>query len=271
VNDLLRAEDVTYHYPDGRVGLASISLSVLEGESLVILGANASGKTTLLQVLAGLIFPEAGTIEAFGTSLTQVALQQPEFSRTFRQRVGVLFQDTDAMLFNPTVNDEIAFGPLQLDLAPEEVRQRVEDMLVLFGLQAIADQPPHQLSGGERKKVALAALLAVSPQVLLLDEPTSGLDPRAQRWFVELVNELRELGKTIITTTHDLHVADEIADRIIVLGEQHTVAAEGAREQILTDLDLLLSVNLIHEHSHLHDGVIHVHPHSHLHRQEHHE
>jgi cobalt/nickel transport system ATP-binding protein len=88
---------------------------------------------------------------------------------------------------------------------------------------------------------------------------------------VELVNELRELGKTIITTTHDLHVADEIADRIIVLGEQHTVAAEGAREQILTDLDLLLSVNLIHEHSHLHDGVIHVHPHSHLHRHEHHE
>ncbi len=271
MNELLRAEGLTYHYPDGRIGLAGVSLSVLEGESLVILGANASGKTTLLQLLAGLIFPEAGEIEAFGTSLTQVTLQQTEFSQTFRQRVGVLFQDTDAMLFNPTVYDEIAFGPLQLDLSPKEVRQRVEEMVALFGLQAIADQPPHQLSGGERKKVALAALLAVSPQVLLLDEPTSGLDPRTQRWFVELVNELRELGKTIITTTHDLHVADEIADRIIVLGEQHTIAAEGARAQILTDLDLLLSVNLIHQHSHLHDGVIHVHPHSHLHRHEHHE
>ncbi len=270
MNELFRAKDVTYHYPDGRVGLSGVTLSVLEGESLVILGANASGKTTLLQLLAGLIFPEAGTIEAFAAPLTEVVLQRNEFSRVFRQKVGVLFQDTDAMLFNPTVFDEIAFGPLQLELSPEEVRRRVEELMALFKLQAIAEQPPHQLSGGERKKVALAALLAVSPQVLMLDEPTSGLDPRAQRWFVELVNELRELGKTIVTTTHDLHVADEIADRVIVLNEKHTIAAEGAREQILTDLELLLSVNLIHEHSHLHDGVIHVHPHSHLHRHEHH-
>jgi cobalt/nickel transport system ATP-binding protein len=183
----------------------------------------------------------------------------------------VLFQDTDAMLFNPTVCDEIGFGPLQLDLRADEVRRRVDDMISLFGLQAIAEQPPHQLSGGERRKVALAAILAVSPQVLLLDEPTSGLDPRSQRWFVELVNELRQMGKTLVTTTHDLHVADEIADRVIVLNEQHMIAAEGPRSDILTDLDLLLSVNLVHEHTHLHDGVIHLHPHTHLHLHDHHE
>ena len=271
VNDLFRVESVGYHYPDGRVGLAGVSLSVTEDESLVILGANASGKTTLVQMLAGLIFPESGVVEAFGSRLTEAALEQPDFSREFRQRVGVLLQNTDAMLFNPTVYDEIAFGPLQLDLSANQVRQRVDDMISLFGLEPIADQPPHQLSGGERKKVALAALLAVSPQVLLMDEPTSGLDPRSQRWFVELLTELRELGKTIVTTTHDLHVADEVADRIIVLGEDHAVAAEGPREQILTDLDLLLSVNLVHEHSHLHDGVIHIHPHLHLQRHEHHE
>jgi len=263
--------EVSYRYPDGRAGLVNASLAVGEGESLVVLGANASGKTTLLQLLGGLIFPDSGSVEAFGAPLTAAALERPEFASAFRQRVGILFQDTDAMLFNPTVSDEIAFGPLQLDLPADEVRRRVDDMLALFGLEAIAQQPPHQLSGGERRKVGLAAILAVSPQVLLLDEPTGGLDPRSQRWFVEMVEELRGMGKTLVTTTHDLHVADEIADRIIVLGEQHTIAAEGPRHDILTDLELLLSVNLVHEHSHLHDGVIHVHPHTHLHLHEHEE
>jgi cobalt/nickel transport system ATP-binding protein len=271
VNAIFELREVSYRYPDGRAGLVSVSMCVLEGESLVVLGANASGKTTLLQLLGGLIFPNAGSTEAFGAPLTEAALERPEFASSFRQRVGVLFQDTDAMLFNPTVCDEIGFGPLQLDLCADEVRRRVDDMISLFGLQAIAEQPPHQLSGGERRKVALAAILAVSPQVLLLDEPTSGLDPRSQRWFVELVNELRQMGKTLVTTTHDLHVADEIADRVIVLNEQHMIAAEGPRSDILTDLDLLLSVNLVHEHTHLHDGVIHLHPHTHLHLHDHHE
>ncbi|MDH4179724.1 MAG: energy-coupling factor ABC transporter ATP-binding protein, partial [Armatimonadota bacterium] len=189
VAPLLQAEGVTYHYPDGRAGIVEASLSAAEGESLVILGANASGKTTLLQLLAGLIFPARGTVRAFDTVLSEQSLQDGDFARTFRQRVGFLFQDTDAMLFSATVYDDIAFGPLQLDLTPDEVRRRVEETLSLLGLSAIAQQPPHQLSGGEKKKVALAALLAVSPGALLLDEPTSGLDPRSQRWFVELAGE----------------------------------------------------------------------------------
>jgi len=261
----------SYRYPDGRTGVTNASLTVEEGESLVVLGANASGKTTLLQLLGGLIFPNSGEVRAFGEPLTESALAKPEVNARFRQHVGILFQDADAMLFNPTVYDEIAFGPLQLDLPSDEVRRRADDMIALFGLAPIAEQPPHRLSGGERRKVALAAILAVSPEVLLLDEPTSGLDPRSQRWFVELVQELRGMGKTLVTTTHDLHVADEIAGRIIVLGEDHTIAAEGPRHEILTDLDLLLSVNLVHEHTHIHDGVIHLHPHTHLHLHDHHE
>ncbi len=270
VRPAFEVKDVSYRYPDGRAGLAGISVSIAEGESVVVLGANASGKTTLLQLMGGLIFPQSGSIEAFGSALTEASLTDPAFSSRFRQRVGILFQDAEAMLFNPTVYDEIAFGPLQLDLSADEVRRRVDEMIALFGLESIAQQPPHHLSGGERRKVGLAAILAVSPEALLLDEPTSGLDPRSQRWFVELMNELRAMGKTLVTTTHDLHVADEVADRVIVLNEQHAVAAQGPRHDILTDLDLLLSANLVHEHTHIHEGVIHIHPHTHLHVHDHH-
>jgi len=269
VTPAFEVESVSYRYPDGRLGLSETSLVVHERESLVILGANASGKSTLLGLLAGLAFPTSGRVRAFGAELSPQMPEDGQFARTFRQRVGVLFQDTDAMLFNPTVHDEIAFGPLQLDLKPEEVRQRVEDMLDLLGLRPIADQPPYRLSGGEQRKVALGAILAVSPQVLLLDEPTSGLDPRFQRWFVEFAVELREAGKTLVTATHDLHIVEEIADRVVVLGEDHRIAAEGQPYAILTDLDLLLRVNLVHEHAHIHDGELHIHPHSHLHAHDH--
>jgi cobalt/nickel transport system ATP-binding protein len=269
VTAVFRADSLTYRYPDGRLGLAEASVTVAPGESVVVVGANATGKSTLLHLLAGLVFPTGGAVEGFGTPLTEAALERGEFARSFRQRVGVLFQDTDAMLFNATVYDEIAFGPLQLDLPPEEVRRRVGEMMDLLGLRPIAQQPPHALSGGEKKKVAFAALLATSPEVLLLDEPTAGLDPRFQRWFVELALELRHLGKSLVTATHDLHIADEIGDRLIILGEDHRIAAAGPPRRILCDLDLLLSVNLVHEHAHIHDGEIHIHPHAHLHAHEH--
>ena len=269
VRPVFRAESVVYRYPDGRLGLAEASLTVAPSESVVILGANATGKSTLLHLLAGLIFPAEGSVAAFGTVLTESALRDGEFARAFRQRVGVLFQDTDAMLFNATVYDEIAFGPLQLDLSERDVRRRVDEMLELLELRAVAQQSPHALSGGEKKKVALAVLLAVSPEVLLLDEPTGALDPRLQRWFVELAGELRRMGKTLVTATHDLHVAEEIADRVVVLGEDHRIAAEGPPLVILRDLELLLSVNLVHQHAHIHDGALHIHPHTHLHVHDH--
>jgi cobalt/nickel transport system ATP-binding protein len=265
VTPVFEVESASYHYPDGRIGLAETSLVVGERESLVVVGANASGKSTLLSLLGGLLFATTGRVRGFGKELTEKALEDGEFARSFRQRVGVLFQHTEAMLFNPTVYDEIAFGPLQLDLTQEEVRRRVEDMLDLLGLRSVADQPPHLLSGGEQKKVALGAILAVSPQVLLFDEPTTGLDPRFQRWFVEFAVELRRAGKTLVTATHDLHIVEEISDRAIVLGEDHRIAAEGAPHDLLTNLPLLLRVNLVHEHAHIHDGELHIHPHTHLH------
>lgn len=269
VGEVLRLNSVSYTYPDGRLGLADATVSVGAGESLVIVGANASGKSTLLRLLAGLVFPSGGEVIAYDTTLSETVLRNGPFAQSFRQRVALLFQDADAMLFNATVYDEIAFGPLQLDLASDQVRRRVDDMLDLFGLQPIAQQPPHALSGGEKKKVALAALLATSPEALLFDEPTAGLDPRFQRWFVEIAVELRRIGKTLVTATHDLHIVPEIGDRVIVLGEDHRIAALGAPSEVLSDLDLLLSVNLIHAHAHPHDSGVHLHPHAHLHEHGH--
>lgn len=269
VNEVFRLDSVSYSYPDGRPGLIEASLAVGAGESLLVLGANASGKSTLLRLLAGLAFPSAGEVRAFGAPLTEAALREGASAASFRQRVGVLFQNAEAMLFNPTVREEIAFGPLQLELSAEEVRARVEDLLDLCGLRAIAEQPPHALSGGEKKKVALAAALAVSPEVVLFDEPTAGLDPRFQRWFVEMAQGLREAGKTLVTATHDLHIVPEIGDRVIVLGEDHRLAAVGAPAEVLSDVGLLLSVNLVHAHAHWHEGELHLHPHTHLHDHEH--
>ncbi len=262
-------DGVSYSYPDGRLGLSEATLSIPAGESLIVLGANASGKSTLLRLLAGLALATSGTVQAFGEALTERRLEEVRLAADFRRRVGVLFQDTDVMLFNPTVYDEIAFGPLQLALSPEQVRTRVDDMLELLGLQSVAQQSPHALSGGERRKVAFAALLATSPEVLLLDEPTASFDPRFQRWFVELAVELRRMGKTLVTATHDLHIVEEIGHRVIVLGEDHRIAAEGLPHAILSNLGLLHSVNLIHAHAHPHDGERHEHPHAHLHEHEH--
>jgi cobalt/nickel transport system ATP-binding protein len=262
---------VCYSYPEGTPALDGVSLAVSPGESVVILGANASGKSTLLHLMDGLILPASGEVLAFGERLDGKRIESLSFAREFRRKVGLLFQDSEAQLFCPTVKDEIAFGPLQLGLDQEEVRSRVEEMLVLAGLTGLADRPPYLLSGGEKKKVALASLLAIDPEVLLLDEPTGDLDPRSQTWLVELLEQLRRTGKTLVTATHDLSIVEELADRALVLGEDHRLWAEGAPDVVLSDLELLLRVNLIHEHSHLHGRLRHRHPHAHglSHRHEH--
>jgi cobalt/nickel transport system ATP-binding protein len=255
--------DVSFAYPGMAPALCDVTLQVRRGESVALLGANASGKSTLLQLLDGLQFPTQGTIEAFGLPLTEDALQRPDFTRLFRQRVGMMFQHSEVQLFCATVEEELAFAPLQLRLGAEEVQRRVEDTLELLEIAPLRDRSPQTLSGGERKRVALGGLLTASPQVLLLDEPTSGLDPRSQQWLLELLAQLREAGLTVIAASHDLELAAEIADRGIVLSEQHEVVADGPVREIVRDLDLLLQVNLIHAHAHAHGTVRHVHPHLH--------
>jgi cobalt/nickel transport system ATP-binding protein len=217
----------------------------------------------LLQILDGLLFPTAGEARAFGQKLSEEKFREASFTAFFRKRVGLLFQSPDVQLFCPTVLDEIAFGPLQLDLPREEVIHKCQEMIRMLNLEKLSHRSPHQLSGGEKKKVALASVLALNPGVLLLDEPTSGLDPRTQVWLIEVLDELHALGKTIITATHDLSILEEIADRAYVMAEDHALVADGPPEEVLEDLDLLLRVNLIHEHAHEHEGFIHRHGHLH--------
>ena len=264
VNDIVfKASGISYSYPGGAAVLNEISFEVRQGERAAILGANASGKSTLLHLLDGLYFPSEGRIEAFGRELTEEGVETPPFSREFRQKVGFLFQNSDAQLFCSTVEEELAFGPLQLGLSAEEVEHRVDETLRLFGVEHLRRRSPGALSGGEKKKIALAGLVTCSPEVILLDEPSAGLDPRTQQWLVEFLEVLHKAGMTFVTCTHDLGFAADVADRALVLSEDHGLAYDGPLNEALDDLDLLLSVNLIHAHAHLHDGEIHEHPHMH--------
>ena len=224
---VFRLSGVGFEYAAGIEALAGVDLRIDAGERLAILGANGSGKSTLLKVLAGLAEPAHGEVEAFGERVSGGALSDEAVAQRFRRRVGMVFQSADAQLFNPTVRDEVAFGPLHLDLPHDEIVGRVEDTLAMLGLGALAERAPYNLSGGEKKKVALASVLSINPEVLMLDEPTNGLDPRTQEWLIELLATLNRAGKTIVVATHELSVLERLVDRAVVLGEDHRPAADG--------------------------------------------
>ncbi len=243
---ILACAGLSYAYLERYPALDDVSLAVRWGELVALLGANGSGKSTLLKMLDGLIFPDSGTYTAFGEPVTEESMEDEQMSQGFRSRVGFVFQNSDAQVFSPSVREEIAFGPLQLGLSHEETAERVADILTMLGIEDLADRAPFQLSGGQKKKVAIATVLVMSPEVLLFDEPTAALDPRTQHWLVDLIEQLGAAGKTIIHATHDLELLHRIADRCVVFGEDHRIAGQGSPEQILDDRELLLRVNLIH-------------------------
>jgi cobalt/nickel transport system ATP-binding protein len=262
-------DHVEYRYPGGGVALRDVTFSIAAGERVALLGANGSGKSTLLHLLDGLYFASRGSVSAFGTRLTEQTVDTPPFSGWFRRQVAFLFQNSDAQLFCARVDEELAYGPLQLRLPPAEVEQRVSDVLQLLEIGHLRTRPPQQLSEGEKKKVALASVLTTGPRVLLLDEPSSGLDPRTQQWLVEFLNELHSAGVTLITASHDLALVADIADRAAVLSEDHRLVRDAPCADVLADTDLLLSVNLIHTHVHAHGAMVHAHAHRHDSSHEH--
>jgi cobalt/nickel transport system ATP-binding protein len=266
---IFELKNVNYLYLNKIPALNDISLSIDQGEQVAIIGANGSGKSTLLKLLDGLIFPSSGVVKAFGKIFTENILDGDggDFPQFFRKKVGLIFQNSEAQLFCPTVMDEIKFGPLQLDIPKEDIIQRVNDVMEMLNIKTLKDRAPYTLSGGEKKKVAIASVLSINPDVLLLDEPTNGLDPRTQRWLVELLIELRKTGKTIIIATHDLEIVEEVSERAVVFNEDHRIVGDGEAKSILNDTALLMGVNLIHEHSHKHTEIIH--KHNHVHTSEH--
>jgi len=262
-------QNISFSY-EAIPAICGLTLHVEEGERVALLGANGSGKSTLLRILDALYFPSAGALIFKGDALTEKHLREDEFSLHFRRRVALVFQNPDVQLFNPTVFDEVAYGPLQLQWSREDVLRRVEETLQFMSIAHLRDRPPYRLSGGEKKRVALASVLVLDPEVLLLDEPTATLDPKSQSQVVDLMQQWKGTAKTVITATHQLEIVEDIADRVYVL-EAGTVIAEGTPSEVLSNADLLLRANLIHAHRHSHDGVVHSHPHVHGHARHEHE
>ncbi len=260
---IFELNEVCYNYLDGLYALREINLTITAGECVAILGANGSGKSTLLKLLDGLYFPTTGEVRALGLPLTEKRFQGEAYTFSFRRQVGLVFQDPDVQLFSPTIWDEVAFAPLELGLPREEVVARVEGALEALKIKSLQDRAPYNLSEGEKKKVALASVLSLDPKVWLLDEPTANLDPRTRGWAIDFLLSLAERGKTLVVNTHDLELADAIARRVYVLGEDHRLAARGLPHEILADEELLLRTNLIYQHRHFHAGVEHRHPYRH--------
>jgi cobalt/nickel transport system ATP-binding protein len=258
--------NVSYSYLGKINALKDVSFKVLPGEQICIMGANGSGKSTLLAIMDALVFPTFGEFRAFGNIVTEEifdSIKDNDFRRYFRKKVGFVFQNSDVQLFSSTVFEELAFGPLQLDLSKEEVRSRVEEAMEMMEIARLRERAPHTLSGGEKKKVCIASVLVNNPDVLLLDEPTAGLDPRTQLWLIEFLQELAEAGKTIITATHDLDIIEQISKRSVVIGEDHSIKVDRGTSAVINDLELLLATNLIHKHMHRHGAIAHQHVHAH--------
>jgi len=240
---MIELEGVSYRYPESEPVLKEISFSVADKEKVVLLGANGSGKTTLLRILNGLVFPEGGSYRYGSEPVTEARLRDRSWSRRFRREVVLLFQHPEAMLFNPTVYDEIAYGLRQL--GADDLDGQVRHWAARLGVEPHLKRPPFQLSGGEKQKVCLAALLALEPKVLLLDEPTANLDPRSTGWLVDF---LHDLSVTSLATTHNLGLAAELGDRVLVLSEKHELIFDGLMEDLLGDEEKLLAANLVHSH-----------------------
>ncbi len=229
----LEVEDLHFTYPDGQVALRGVTLSVERGEKVALVGPNGAGKSTLMLQLNG-ILTGRGRVAVGGLALT------PDNLPLIRARVGLVFQDPDDQLFSPTVFEDVAFGPLHMGYPEDEVRRRVARALEMIGMASYADRLSHHLSVGEKKRIAVATVLAMDPEILVLDEPSAGLDPRARRALIEL---LRELPLTMLVSTHDLLMVRELFERMVIMDEGRIVA-DGPTEDLLRDEALLAAHGL---------------------------
>jgi cobalt/nickel transport system ATP-binding protein len=220
---------VSYAYPGGSPALRGLDLHVHSGERVALLGPNGAGKTTLVLHLNGILTPSSGSVTISGLTVSRHTL--PEI----RRRVGIVFQDPDDQLFMPTVRDDVAFGPANLGLRGSDLASRVQEAMTAVDVQALADRPPHHLSFGQRRRVAIATVLAMRPEILVLDEPSSNLDPASRR---ELADILESLDVTVLMVTHDLPYAAQLCERSVILS-QGRVVADGATATLLGDAELM--------------------------------
>lgn len=226
----VEVEHLTYAYPDGRIALDDVSLRLKPGERAALVGPNGSGKSTLLLNLIGVLRAQRGTVRVGGLTLADDTLGR------IRTLAGLAFQNPDDQLFSPFVRQDVAFGPLHMGLGRDEVEARVAQALAAVGMSAYADRVSYHLSIGEKKRVALATILSMEPQILLLDEPSAGLDPRARRELIGLLAGFS--GRTLLVSTHDIRLARDLCQRVIVL-DGGRVAADGLAGAVLYDAALM--------------------------------
>ena len=227
----IEARGLRFSYPDGTEALSGVDLAVARGEKVGLVGPNGAGKSTLLLHLNGILRGE-GVLRVLGTDL---AAADRRALRELRARVGVVFQDPDDQLFSPTLEEDVAFGPMYMGLEAEDVGRRVERALQEVGLEGYGGRMPHHLSGGEKRRGALATVLSMTPELLAVDEPSGGLDPRARRGLIGLIDGLRQ---TVVVATHDLGLVRDVLGRTVVM-DGGVVVADGATEAILSDGALL--------------------------------
>jgi len=231
---IVEFKNVAFRYPDGTEALKGVSFRITHGESVGIVGANGAGKSTLLLQVNGYMLPTAGVIRVGDLDVTRKTRQE------VRKKVGMIFQNADDQLFMPTVYEDVAFGPLNLGMSPERVVERVADALGTVGCSDLKDKPPHHLSGGQKRSVAIATVLAMEPDILVMDEPSSGLDPKSRR---QLIHLLRGFRHTKIVASHDLDLILDVCERCLVIKDGRVVA-DAPAAAILTNRSLLEENNL---------------------------
>jgi len=241
---MIELKDISYSYKNIKA-LKNINISISDGEAVAFIGPNGSGKSTLMKLINGIITADSGHYLFNGQEITVKKLENNIFSKSFHKKIGFVFQNSETQLFCSNVYDEIAFGPRQMGLKEEDVKTRVTDCMRLLKIEELQDRVPYHLSGGEKKKVAIASVLVLNPEVIVFDEPMNDLDPKAKRFLKELLINLNNSGKTIICSTHEFEYVKGIFKRVIVFSTQHIIIRDDDYDRVLDDNDFLFENNII--------------------------
>lgn len=242
---MINMNNVSYYYDQNILALRNIDLQVQEGEAIALIGVNGCGKSTLMKLINGLISPQEGKYFFEGEEITYKKLQNESFSKNFHKKVGFVFQNSEVQLFCSNVYDEIAFGPRQMGMSEEEVEKRVNDTLKLLKIEDLRNRQPYHLSGGEKKKVAIATVVVLNPDVYIFDEPMNGLDPKTKRFLKEFMVNINNAGKTILCSTHDFEYVKGVFKRAVVFSKDHSIIRDAVYDDVMRDTEFLYNNNII--------------------------
>jgi cobalt/nickel transport system ATP-binding protein len=237
--NIIETKDITYNYPDGTKALDNVNFKAEAGKIAALLGPNGAGKSTLFLHFNGILRPTSGSILIDGK---EIKYDKKDLMRV-RQNVGIVFQNPDDQLFAPTVVEDVAFGPMNLGLSKEEVKKRVDESLKKVGMEEYKKKAPHHLSGGQKKRVAIAGILAMKPKIMVLDEPTSGLDPKGASQILKLLYDLNKEGMTIIISTHDVDLVPLYAYQVYIISNGKIIK-EGSPQEVFEDIKTIRDANL---------------------------